>query len=360
LSSLPTPFIPSPAALRPKKEAHSVAGSHDLAYATGPSNVEVKDGKLFIYLKKETIVGNVLEWRTDDCHEPDIGDCILSDGLPNRRTFEYTGGKIVSKIKYKYGRFEIRCKIPHVDGISSAFWLYGYCGDEIDLFEFNSRDSNSSSIRDSRDIRMAVHRHHHCKRPDYCHRRGRYVHETDLSKDFHTYSVEWDEYKRKFMVDDRVIWTFYTYRNALGQEIQDCGDIATGIYFEDPTKITTKLEIIAQAGVNGFCYPDICARASFPQQMEIDYIKLWQKIPGSNSIILTPNPVRNKLNISVSDTIEQISSITVYSFMGFPVSEINNINTPSFELDMEGKQNGLYFVHAFIGGKIYVRKFIKD
>ncbi len=56
-------------------------------------------------------------------------------GSPAKR-YEYTSGSITSNMHFGYGVYEIRCKMPaNPKSMNSAFWLYGGCDDEIDVFE---------------------------------------------------------------------------------------------------------------------------------------------------------------------------------------------------------------------------------
>lgn len=48
--------------------------------------------------------------------------------------YDYTSGQIFSKTKFHYGIFEMKCKIPK--DTWPAFWLFGECCEEIDIFEF--------------------------------------------------------------------------------------------------------------------------------------------------------------------------------------------------------------------------------
>ncbi len=78
-------------------------------------NAIVSNGRLKIVAKKETIQ------RRADSYELDT--VILSDGLPNLRTYYYTSSNIwTTKSTFSYGKFEARIKLAKGKG----FWFCWY------------------------------------------------------------------------------------------------------------------------------------------------------------------------------------------------------------------------------------------
>ena len=93
-----------------------------------PENVVVKDGNLHLIVRKEDkeYTGDIESWHTED----------------DRVTAFYTAGCINSNGKqaFKYGRFEIRAKVPYSYSLWPAFWTMGInrgwpWGGEIDIYE---------------------------------------------------------------------------------------------------------------------------------------------------------------------------------------------------------------------------------
>lgn len=86
-------------------------------------NVEVKDGFLYLNLKKEKSQGK-----------------------------DYTGSGLISKAKFKYGYYESKLKVPSGAGWHTSFWLMTHDGSggtntnvatvEIDILENDSKDRN--------------------------------------------------------------------------------------------------------------------------------------------------------------------------------------------------------------------------
>jgi len=86
-----------------------------------PENVEVKDGYLYLNVRKQTANG-----------------------------MDYTGSGVITKQRFKFGYYESRFKVPAGDGWHSSFWLMGYDGSggtsttkanqEIDICENDSKN----------------------------------------------------------------------------------------------------------------------------------------------------------------------------------------------------------------------------
>ena len=62
----------------------------------------------------------------------------------------FSGWMEVLKMKFCYGYFEIRCKLPLHNGAFTAFWLYGTGNntyEEIDIFEHSENDCEGDRLR---------------------------------------------------------------------------------------------------------------------------------------------------------------------------------------------------------------------
>ena len=66
--------------------------------------------------------------------------------IPGSGNRDYAAGVISTpNEEYGYGYYEIRCKIPSISKHHPAFWLFGNCAQEIDVFEFVGLDKIESS-----------------------------------------------------------------------------------------------------------------------------------------------------------------------------------------------------------------------
>ncbi|SHF86780.1 MULTISPECIES: glycoside hydrolase family 16 protein [Flavobacterium] len=156
-------------------------GNNELEYYTSrPENVFISNGTLKIKAIKEEYMGS-----------------------------HYTSTRMLTKGKFsfKYGRAEVRAKLPVGGGTWPAFWMLGdnidtagwpLCG-EVDILESvgNNPDVNHSSL----------------------HSPGRSGNTPDTktitvpnsATEFHIYAAEWSAESIKFYVDDNL---FYTYVNS--------------------------------------------------------------------------------------------------------------------------------------------------
>jgi len=204
-------------------------GNGELQYYTDfPENVKVENGSLIITARHESFAGS-----------------------------DYTSGRIKTQGKFffQYGRVDIRTKLPGGEGIWPANWMLGEnfstlgwpaCG-EIDIMEYRGADPNI--------IHGAIH-----TPSSYG---GTVNHATtvvpNVETEFHIYSIEWDDTKIRFMVDYN---EFYVYEPT--------------IYNSDTWPFDADLFILLNVAVGG-SFGGWVNNSIFPQTMEIDYVKVYQK-----------------------------------------------------------------------------------
>ncbi|KRD10861.1 glycoside hydrolase [Flavobacterium sp. Root901] len=156
-------------------------GNNELEYyTTRPENVIISNGTLKIKAIKEEYMGS-----------------------------HYTSTRMLTKGKFsfKYGRAEVRAKLPVGGGTWPAFWMLGdnidtagwpLCG-EVDILESvgNNPDVNHSSLHSPGRSGNT---------PD-----TKTVTVPNSATEFHIYAAEWSAESIKFYVDDNL---FYTYVNS--------------------------------------------------------------------------------------------------------------------------------------------------
>jgi beta-glucanase (GH16 family) len=212
-------------------------GNHELEQYTDRSeNVHQERGHLVITARKEAFTG--------------------TDGIAR----EYTSARLQTKGKFeqKYGRFEARIRIPKGQGMWPAFWLLGFdidavgwpaCG-EIDVMEnvgfepakvhgtlHGPRYSGDSPLTGAYTLPQGI-----------------------FSDDFHTYAVEWDEHEIRFFVDSHLYET-QTTDSIPGNKRW---------VFDHPFYLLLNLAV----GGDWPKSPD--ATTQFPQQMVVDYVRVYQ------------------------------------------------------------------------------------
>lgn len=237
----------------------------------------------------------------------DYGNCILEDNFPNKRQFKYTSGALTSERSFKYGYFEMRCKVPLVDGVFPAFWLYMNGGNrtEIDIFEFVQSETDDACVPENKDIasqRMFITYWDHqgngtpASNPEKCSSRDVKAIDFILASNWHIYSLYWDEFKMIWFLDGSPIYTRYQYtwikRNRFGTitgagGIDHCTELAEKA--SDPTTTLhvdyyypdEQCHILVTMAVPNFggAYDPVndqtCGTLVGETAMEIDYIRAY-------------------------------------------------------------------------------------
>lgn len=215
-------------------------GNNELeTYTKRTANAHLEDGSLVIKAIKETLTG------------------------PDNITRNYTSARLLTKNKFSqaYGRFEARIKIPYGQGIWPAFWLLGdnidtahwpNCG-EIDIMENIGREPS------------IVHGTFHG--PGYSGGSGVSAAYTlpnsqKFSDDFHTFAVEWEPNVIRFYVDGSL------YKTRTPADLP----AGTSWVFDHP------FFIILNVAVGGGWPGNPDATTVFPQQMQVDYIRVYKRL----------------------------------------------------------------------------------
>ena len=214
-------------------------GNNELeTYTSRIANSYVENGRLVIKALKETFTG------------------------PDRITRNYTSARLLTKNKFSqtYGRFEGRIKVPYGQGIWPAFWMLGdniatagwpNCG-EIDIMENIGKEPSIA--------------HGTLHGPGYSGGSGISAAYTlpkgqKFSNDFHTFAVEWEPNVMRFYVDAKL----YSTRTP--------ADLPAGTkwVFDQP------FFIILNVAVGGTWPGNPDATTVFPQQMLVDYVRVYQR-----------------------------------------------------------------------------------
>ena len=219
--------------------------NHESQFYTNmrPENVRVEGGHLLIEARKEHFVN------------------------PARpvQTAEYTAASVVTrgKAEWKYGRFEVRAKLPAGRGIWPAIWMLGAnrgpvkwpdCG-EIDVMEYVGFMPTT--------IHGNVHLPaRYARGADPAALKMKATLEVpDATRNFHVYAVEWDAEQITFIVDEQ---RYLTYRNP------HTGPAAWP--FDQPFYLLLNVAVGGQWGGQKGIDDGI-----FPQRMEVDYVRVYQR-----------------------------------------------------------------------------------
>lgn len=209
-------------------------GNHELQYYTSENinNAMVSDGTLKIVARKESF------------NEKD-----------------YTSARLITKKKgdWKYGRFEIRAKLPEGRGLWPAIWMlptkwrYGNWpkSGEIDIMENVGYNPDS--------IFCTVHTgaYNHTLGTQV----GTKIYAPDNRDVFHVYSIEWDETSIKGFIDNTPYFSF-----------QKQSDDSDEWPFDKRFHILLNLAVGGDwGGAKGV------DNSIFPAAMELDYVRVYQK-----------------------------------------------------------------------------------
>lgn len=210
-------------------------GNNELQYYTNnrPDNVYLTDGKLVIQAKKEAFSGR-----------------------------EYTSTRLLTKGKkeFTFGRIDIRAKLPVGKGIWPALWMLGKkidqtnwpaCG-EIDIMELVGKEPNNvygtmhwAATNGSRVLDTKKH-----TLPS-----GTYADK------FHVFSIVWEADKIEIFMDDISYSKF------------DKSKVGGAAYpFNEP------FFLIFNVAVGGDWPGSPDASTTFPQQMVVDYVRVFKKL----------------------------------------------------------------------------------
>jgi len=246
-----------------------------------PENIEVNNGTLKIISKKldTPYIGTwVIDWTT----RPPTYKVAA---------FDYTTGEIWTKLRFTHGKLEGRIKIPKGWGFWPAFWMFGNPPwNEIDVFEFGNEWKVLPPVPDydllSKVHHMAVHYDGHCPGTTYI--------GPDFSEDFHVFTMTWDENRIRWYVDGVLKKTHYHYYSTglIFPPIPGVAvycDLNPGIYWDmvfphDPMSIILNIAIQHNNG------NDPNRTTPFPSQMEVDYVRFYQRLPCYNESKLFTSP----------------------------------------------------------------------
>ncbi|HPR57537.1 MAG TPA: glycoside hydrolase family 16 protein [Bacteroidales bacterium] len=181
-----------------------------------------------------------------------------------KKTFgekNFTSARLLSKSNWKYGRIEVNAKVPKGRGTWSAIWMMPgdwsfYDGNwpdvgEIDIMEHVGHETG------------IIHASAHSK--DYQWQKGTQktavINVPDASGSFHTYALEWDAEVMKISVDDSI---YFVYENEKAGESKWPYDKSFYLIMN-----------IAVGGAWGAMKG--IDTSAFPQTMEIDWVRVFQK-----------------------------------------------------------------------------------
>jgi beta-glucanase (GH16 family) len=204
-------------------------GNNELEYYSNGDNVYLQTGKLIIEAREELVGGK-----------------------------NFTSSRITTQGKkfFKFGRIDIRAKVPKGQGIWPALWMmpqantYGTWpkSGEMDIMELKGQEPAN-----------VIATVHYGPGPGSTYITRNKTSATPYSNEFHVYSMVWEQDKIQFLIDDVV---FSTINKA---------DLGGNNY---PFNETFFFIFNIAVGGNFLGSPD--ATTYFPQWMAVDYVRVFQ------------------------------------------------------------------------------------
>ncbi len=188
-----------------------------------------------------------------------LSENIASRGLP------YRSGLVETKAYQKYGRWDVRAKLPTSKGMWPAIWLLSDTAaapwpseGEIDIMENRGDEPNLTSSAFHYGINDGNNFEH-----NFVYSEQTSVQDSSIVNyhdSFHTYSVEWDPKQIRFYVDDV---HHYTVRDS------DVDGFLTNDVGE--------MRLILNTAIGGTFLDNPDGSTVWPQEFEIDYVHAYTK-----------------------------------------------------------------------------------
>lgn len=227
------------------------------------------------------------------CHQP--GNVSVADGMltitaqrtptecPNGSSHEFSSGMIRSRDHFSqaFGAFEIRAKAPAGQGLLSAFWMlsqdrpYGDSGrsGEIDVMEILGSEPG--------EVVTSVHWDYvGCQGAERwgcaTYNRSSALQGPDASQDFHTYRVEWEDGKIRWLVDGQII---YTLGEGSGHRWGSAArNPAPGSpEFPAPFDESNDMYLLLSLAVGGSWAGAPDDATPFPAEFVVDYVRVYEQ-----------------------------------------------------------------------------------
>ena len=257
----PTPVTPTPAAVN--SEARDYAQYTELMWNDEFDGATVDPTKWGYDLGNNNGWGNnELEYYTNSTENASLsgGNLVIQAKKQAQGGRDYTSARMLTKGKqdFKFGRVDVRAKMPKGQGIWPAIWMLGSdidqnnwpkCG-EIDMMEL--RGQEPSKILSTMHYPDAAGAHLYKGVSNIT-----LPNSASFADDFHLFSVVRSQNQMRFFLDGTLYYTF--------------SSSDASIYpFNNPFFLVLNVAV----GGDFLGSPD--ASTVFPQQMTVDYVRYYQ------------------------------------------------------------------------------------
>ena len=247
-------------------------------------------------------------------------------------TSYFSSSKITTKglFNFRYGKVEARIKTIDGQGFWPAFWMLPSngswpCDGEIDIMEQWGGNGPTYETSGAAHIGTCPY----SQSTHFYEYSSNYISSGSYADDFHTYSVIWKEDTITWYVDESEIFSLNpsSYWSIPSQSAWPFN--ANEWYIMINLAIT-------QAGPN--------SNTVFPNQMEIDYVRVYQEnltsvnVVSKDNTIAFPNPVSNYFSVNS----QEFTNLKLYNFEGKLLLERDNASAK--RIDVSDLYNGIYLL----------------
>ncbi|WP_036841203.1 family 16 glycosylhydrolase [Polaribacter sp. Hel_I_88] len=231
-----------------------IANQEEQYYTDSLKNTRVEDGKLIIETHIETIVNK-------DYGNPEFLKKSWKKYAAERKTGKYTAARLTTKdlASWKYGRFEIKAKLPEGVGLWPAIWMLGENKTEVGWPEAGEIDIMEHVGFNNDTIFGTVHTkaYNHNKNTE----QGRSIFIEKPYNDFNVFALEWTPEKMDFILNDTVYNTFKNEHKTTAEWP-----------FDQPFYLILNVAVGGMLGGRKGIDDSV-----FPQQMVVEYVRVYQK-----------------------------------------------------------------------------------
>lgn len=268
----------------------------------------------------------------------------------------YTSARIrtIDKGDWTYGKFEVRAKLPKGQGLWPAIWMmptddvYGTWpqSGEIDIMESLGHETNKSygSV------------HYGPNWPNNQFRTGPItLKKGSFSEDFHVFSIQWIPGRIRFLVDNQFFF-----------QVTPTNLAPYNWPFDQ------KFHFLLNVAVGGTWPGDPDSTTEFPQEMVIDYVRVYQDanltsidensdFPNDYRLGQNyPNPFNPTTNIEFVIPESGHVNLEVVNLMGQTVSTLANgvmsAGNHTVSFDANALSSGIYIYRLTAGNQVFTKK----
>jgi beta-glucanase (GH16 family) len=244
-------------------------------YTRSPRNSAVVNGSLAITARQERVTGPALPKH--------LRPTSATAAAKATRQFSSARLSTRGKAAWRYGKFEVRARLPQGQGTWPAIWMlpenenYGpwAASGEIDILEAVNLGTPCAKCATGREDTILGTLHFGGRWPGNRHKGEEVSFPAVLDGKFHTYALEWHP--------GRIVWQFdgQTFAERTASEWSTSGSSRRGAPFDQSFYLVLNLAIggkLAESRGIGGVHLD-----GFPKTLEVDWVRVWQRPPGADN-----------------------------------------------------------------------------